>query len=47
MLGDSQFLPSLKSYDKDNIDPKIMKVIRAKFIEVTDKPVIFWLPLIL
>ncbi|KAJ3181585.1 Dynein heavy chain 7, axonemal [Gaertneriomyces sp. JEL0708] len=33
MLGDSGFLPSLKSYDKDNIDPKIMKVIRGKFID--------------
>ncbi|KAI8819310.1 dynein heavy chain and region D6 of dynein motor-domain-containing protein [Fimicolochytrium jonesii] len=33
MLGDSSFLASLKSYDKDNIDPKIMKVIRSKFIE--------------
>ncbi|KAI9090456.1 dynein heavy chain and region D6 of dynein motor-domain-containing protein [Phlyctochytrium arcticum] len=35
MMGDPQFLPSLKSYDKDNIDPKIMKVIRGKF---TDNP---------
>ncbi|KAJ3012302.1 Dynein heavy chain 7, axonemal [Thoreauomyces humboldtii] len=33
MLGDPGFLPSLKSYDKDNIDVKIMKVIRTKFID--------------
>ncbi|TPX60044.1 hypothetical protein PhCBS80983_g02063 [Powellomyces hirtus] len=33
MLGDSAFLSSLKAYDKDNIDVKIMKVIRGKFIE--------------
>ncbi|TPX68902.1 hypothetical protein SpCBS45565_g02819 [Spizellomyces sp. 'palustris'] len=33
LLGDAGFLPSLKSYDKENIDPKIMKVIRGKFID--------------
>jgi len=32
MLGDMKFLQSLKDYDKDNIDPKIMKVIREKFV---------------
>ena len=30
MLGDMRFLDSLKSYDKDNISPNIMKTIRAK-----------------
>ncbi|KAJ3181753.1 Dynein heavy chain 7, axonemal [Geranomyces variabilis] len=33
MLGDSGFLASLRSYDKDNIDVKIMKVIRSRFID--------------
>ncbi|KAI8904079.1 dynein heavy chain and region D6 of dynein motor-domain-containing protein [Gorgonomyces haynaldii] len=32
LLGDSHFLQSLKSYDKDNIDPNIIAVIRKKFI---------------
>ena len=32
MLGDPHFLQGLKSYDKDNIDPKIIEVIRKKFI---------------
>ena len=30
MLGDLRFLDSLKSYDKDNISPNIMKTIRSK-----------------
>lgn len=30
ILGDMRFLDSLKAYDKDNIPPAIMKVIRAK-----------------
>ena len=32
MLSDSTFLASLKSFDKDNLDPKIMKVVDAKYI---------------
>lgn len=32
LLGDSHFLQSLKSYDKDNIDPSIISVIRKKFM---------------
>ncbi|XP_057310450.1 dynein axonemal heavy chain 3-like isoform X2 [Hydractinia symbiolongicarpus] len=31
ILGDMRFLDSLKAYDKDNIPPAIMKVIRAKY----------------
>ncbi|EDQ84751.1 uncharacterized protein MONBRDRAFT_39136 [Monosiga brevicollis MX1] len=31
LLGDMKFLQSLKDYDKDNISPKAMKVIREKF----------------
>jgi hypothetical protein len=32
MMGDvKMFIDSLKTYDKDNIDPKIMKVIREKY----------------
>lgn len=30
ILGDMKFLDSLKTYDKDNISPAIMKVIRFK-----------------
>ena len=30
ILGDMKFLDSLKAYDKDNMSPAIMKVIRAK-----------------
>jgi len=33
LLGDLKFLESLKTYDKDNISPAIMKQIRAKYIE--------------
>eukprot|EP01135_Chromosphaera_perkinsii_P007265 Nk52_evm73s745 gene=Nk52_evmTU73s745 len=32
LLGDSKFLENLKQYDKDNINPKFMKVIREKYI---------------
>ncbi|KAI4500182.1 hypothetical protein M0802_004599 [Mischocyttarus mexicanus] len=32
MLGDMKFLDSLKNFDKDNIPPAYMKVIREKFI---------------
>jgi dynein heavy chain len=32
LLGDMKFLQSLKEYDKDNISPKAMKVIRDKFV---------------
>lgn len=30
LLGDMKFLDSLKSYDKDNINPAIMKRIRQR-----------------
>ena len=30
ILGDMKFLDSLKSYDKDNISPSIMKKIREQ-----------------
>jgi dynein heavy chain len=30
LLGDLKFLDRLKSYDKDNINPAIMKTIRQK-----------------
>ena len=30
LLGDMKFLDSLKAYDKDNIQPTIMKKIREK-----------------
>ncbi|ORX87075.1 hypothetical protein BCR32DRAFT_215666 [Anaeromyces robustus] len=33
LLGDMKFLESLKTYDKDNISPAIMKQIRSKYIE--------------
>lgn len=33
MMSDMKFLESLKLYDKDNISPAIMKVIRAKYID--------------
>jgi len=36
MLGDLRFLDSLKSYDKDNISPNIMKTIRSKYITNKD-----------
>ncbi|KAJ3188443.1 Dynein heavy chain 3, axonemal [Gaertneriomyces sp. JEL0708] len=36
MLGDSHFLQGLKSYDKDNIDPKIMEKIRRTYIPNPD-----------
>ncbi|KAK2580549.1 hypothetical protein KPH14_007682 [Odynerus spinipes] len=32
MLGDMKFLDSLKNFDKDNIPPAYMKIIRDKFI---------------
>lgn len=32
LLGDMKFLESLKTYDKDNINPAIMKRIREKRI---------------
>ncbi|XP_055336177.1 dynein axonemal heavy chain 7-like isoform X2 [Paramacrobiotus metropolitanus] len=32
ILGDLKFLDSLRNFDKDNIPPKIMKVIRDKYI---------------
>lgn len=32
LLGDMKFLENLKAYDKDNINPAIMKIIRTKYI---------------
>uniref|UniRef100_A0A7M5WS23 Dynein heavy chain 3, axonemal n=2 Tax=Clytia hemisphaerica TaxID=252671 RepID=A0A7M5WS23_9CNID len=32
LLSDMKFLDSLKTYDKDNINPAIMKIIRNKYI---------------
>ncbi|KNC96829.1 uncharacterized protein SPPG_07663 [Spizellomyces punctatus DAOM BR117] len=36
VLGDSHFLQSLKTYDKDNIDPKIMEKIRRTYMPNPD-----------
>ncbi|KAG9476993.1 hypothetical protein GDO78_002401 [Eleutherodactylus coqui] len=36
VLGDLKFLDSLKSFDKDNINPAIMKRIRERFINNED-----------
>ncbi|NXN32332.1 DYH3 protein, partial [Nycticryphes semicollaris] len=36
ILGDLKFLESLKTYDKDNIPPAIMKKIRERFIDHPD-----------
>ncbi|TPX59932.1 hypothetical protein PhCBS80983_g02164 [Powellomyces hirtus] len=36
MLGDSHFLQTLRTYDKDNIDPKIMEKIRKTYIPNPD-----------
>ncbi|KAI8927547.1 dynein heavy chain and region D6 of dynein motor-domain-containing protein [Entophlyctis helioformis] len=36
MLGDSHFLQGLKTYDKDNIDPKIIEKIRKTYIPNPD-----------
>jgi dynein heavy chain len=36
MLGDMKFLESLKTYDKNNIPPPIMKQIRARFMPDPD-----------
>ncbi|XP_040611383.1 dynein heavy chain 3, axonemal [Mesocricetus auratus] len=36
ILGDLKFLESLKTYDKDNIPPVIMKRIRERFIDHPD-----------
>ncbi|KAJ3091162.1 Dynein heavy chain 7, axonemal [Quaeritorhiza haematococci] len=33
LLSDMKFLEGLKSYDKDNISPAIMKVIRSKYMD--------------
>ncbi|KAJ2994003.1 Dynein heavy chain 7, axonemal [Globomyces sp. JEL0801] len=33
LMSDMKFLDSLKVYDKDNISPAIMKVIRSKYME--------------
>ncbi|XP_025198734.1 LOW QUALITY PROTEIN: dynein heavy chain 3, axonemal-like [Melanaphis sacchari] len=36
LISDTKFLESLKTYDKDNIDPTIMKHIREKYISDPD-----------
>ncbi|KAK1344425.1 hypothetical protein QTO34_013119 [Cnephaeus nilssonii] len=36
ILGDLKFLESLKTYDKDNIPPMVMKRIRERFIDHPD-----------
>ena len=36
LLGDLGFLNSLKAYDKDNIDPGIIKKIRDKYMNNPD-----------
>jgi len=36
LLGDMNFLQSLKDFDKDNINPEIMKRIRKDFIPHKD-----------
>ncbi|CAB0007617.1 unnamed protein product [Nesidiocoris tenuis] len=36
LLGDLKFLESLRTYDKDNISPQIMKKIREKYIPDRD-----------
>eukprot|EP01029_Cantina_marsupialis_P013888 TRINITY_DN307_c2_g5_i1.p1 TRINITY_DN307_c2_g5~~TRINITY_DN307_c2_g5_i1.p1 ORF type:complete len:1977 (+),score=578.12 TRINITY_DN307_c2_g5_i1:155-5932(+) len=36
LLGDIKFLDKMKTYDKDNIAPKIMNVIRKKYIPNPD-----------
>ena len=36
LLGDLGFLNSLKNYDKDNIDPVIIKKIRDKYMNNPD-----------
>ncbi|OXB58804.1 hypothetical protein ASZ78_016002 [Callipepla squamata] len=36
ILGDLKFLESLKTYDKDNIPPAVMKRIRERFIDHAD-----------
>ena len=34
LLGDMKFLERLKTYDKDNIAPAVMKTIRAKSVSL-------------
>ena len=36
LLNDSKFIQRLKDYDKDNIDPKIIKILRKKYIPNED-----------
>lgn len=36
LLGDMNFLDHLKSYDKDHIPPKVIKVIRDKYTSNPD-----------
>ena len=35
-MNDSKFIQRLKDYDKDNIDPKIIKILRKKYIPNED-----------
>ena len=37
LLSDMKFLDSLRTYDKDNISPAIMKVIRTKYVSFNYK----------
>lgn len=32
LLGDMKFLERLKKYDRDNVPPRIIEVIRKKFV---------------
>ena len=36
LLGDSHFLQHLKDYDRDNIPAKVVKVLRAKYVNNPD-----------
>ena len=36
MLSDMKFLESLQNYDKDNINPAYMKIIRTKYMDNPD-----------
>ena len=36
MLSDLKFLDSLKSYDRDNINPTVIKKIREKYVPMED-----------
>eukprot|EP00944_MAST-04C_sp_MAST-4C-sp1_P000756 g756.t1 len=36
LLGDSKFLQKLKEYDKDNISPKVIKILRKSYVNNPD-----------